>query len=71
MVKRDNSREHFDEEKLRQGLLKALEKDKSCLNTLTYETKNGSTRKLSKTATSNIVKFLLCDGDDETIKIDI
>ena len=52
-------------------LIKALEKDKSCLNTLTYETKNGSTRKLSKTATSNIVKFLLCDGDDETIKIDI
>ena len=52
------------------GLIRALEKDRSCLNKLTYETKNGSIRKLSKTATTNISKYILCDGDNETIKID-
>lgn len=52
------------------GLIKALEKDRNCLSLLTYKIKKGSTRKLSKTATSNIAKYLLCDGDNETIKID-
>ena len=53
-----------------QTLIKALEKNKACLNTLTYITKSGLERRLSKTAVANIIKYLLCDENIETIKID-
>ena len=52
------------------SLIKALETDKKCLDTISYQTKKGSTRHISKTAISNIIKYLLCEEDD-TIKIDI
>ena len=52
------------------SLIKALETDKKCLDTISYQTKNGSTRHISKTAISNIIKYLLCEEED-MIKIDI
>ena len=53
-----------------QTLIQALEKNKACLNTLTSITKSGSERRLSKIAISNIIKYLLCEENTETIKID-
>ena len=40
-------------------LMKALEKDTNCLNNLTYKTKGGKTRHISKTCIENIIKYLL------------
>ena len=40
-------------------LLKAIENDKHCLDTLTYITKNGTERRVSKTCINNIVQYLL------------
>ena len=39
-------------------LLKALEKDRSCLDKLTYKTKKGMERRISKTSISNIMQYL-------------
>ena len=39
-------------------LLKALEKDESCLDKLTYKTKKGLERRISKTSISNIMQYL-------------
>lgn len=41
-------------------LITNIQNDPECLNTLTTTLSNGKTRKISKTACSNIVKFLLC-----------
>ena len=41
------------------ALLKALEKDKHCLDDLSYETKGGKTRHLSKKSIKNIINYLL------------
>lgn len=40
-------------------LLKALERDQTCLDKLKYETKNGEMRRISKTSVRNIVQYLL------------
>lgn len=52
------------------NLIKALEEDKTCLRQLTYQTKNGSARRISKTAVANIIKYLLSEENSATIKID-
>lgn len=39
-------------------LLKALEKDKHCLDKLCYKTKTGQERRISKTSISNIIQYL-------------
>ncbi len=52
------------------NLIKALEEDKTCLRQLTYQTKNGSERRISKTAVANIIKYLLSEENSATIKID-
>ena len=39
-------------------LLKALEKDKQCLDKLCYKTKTGQERRISKTSISNIIQYL-------------
>jgi len=41
------------------ALLKALEKDKHCLDKLSYETKSGKSRHLSKKCIDNLVTYLL------------
>jgi ERCC4-type nuclease len=41
-------------------LITDIQNDPECLNTLTITLSNGKSRKISKTACSNIVKFLLC-----------
>ena len=50
-------------------LLKALEKDKLCLNKITYKTKTGKERRISKTSISNIVQYLFYQKSN-IIKID-
>ena len=39
-------------------LLKALEKDKHCLDKIVYKTKNGQERRISKTSISNIIQYI-------------
>jgi ERCC4-type nuclease len=51
-------------------LLKALDSDKTCLSNLSYKTKAGSSRRISKTAVANIIKYLLPEDNSATIKID-
>jgi ERCC4-type nuclease len=46
------------------NLIKNLEADKKCLDDITYETKTGQTRRISKTAINNIKSFLMCDHDN-------
>lgn len=41
------------------NLLHCLKKDPNCMNTLTYITKSGSERRISKTSIRNIVQYLL------------
>ena len=42
-------------------LITDIQNNPECLNTLTTTLSNGKSRKISKTACSNIVKFLLCE----------
>jgi len=42
-----------------QNLINCLNADKTCLNCLTTNDKNGKARKISKTSISNIIKFLV------------
>ena len=52
------------------ALIKALEKDNHCLNELSYETKSGKTRHISKTCIENIIKFLLYEeGSSVNLKL--
>lgn len=39
-------------------LLKAIEKDQTCLDKLTYQTKTGQERRISRTSTANIIQYL-------------
>lgn len=41
------------------GLMKILEKDKTCLDKITYKTTNDKERKISKTAIKNIIQYLM------------
>ena len=41
------------------NLLDKLKKDPNCLNELTYKTKTGNSRRISKTSIRNIVQYLL------------
>lgn len=52
------------------NLLKALEKDKTCLNTLTYTTKSGQERRISSKSISSIIEYLLYQKS-AVIKIDV
>ena len=45
------------------GLMKVLEKDNNCLNELTYKTRGGKMRHLSKTCIKNIITYLLYKGE--------
>lgn len=40
-------------------LLKALDLNKKCLDEIKYDTKNGNSRRISKTSITNIIKYLL------------
>jgi len=51
-------------------LIKSLEENSSCLNKLTYKTRSGNERRISKPAVSNIIEYLLDESKTETIKID-
>ena len=50
-------------------LLKALEKDKHCLDKLLYKTKKGQERRISRTCVANIIQYLLYQKSN-VIKID-
>ena len=50
-------------------LLKALEKDKNCLDKLLYKTKKGQERRISRTSVANIIQYLLYQKSN-VIKID-
>ena len=50
-------------------LLKALEKDKHCLDKILYKTKNDQERRISKTSISNIIQYLFYQKTN-VIKID-
>ena len=41
------------------GLLCELDTNQKCLDTLTYDTEGGQTRRISKTSIRNIVQYLL------------
>lgn len=43
------------------NLITALQKDRHCLDTLTYTTSTNKVRKISKTCIQNIIKFLLAN----------
>ena len=47
------------------SLLKTLHTDKTCLNELSYKSKNGKRRRISKTSIKNIIKFLLSQENNE------
>ena len=51
------------------NLLKEVEKDRSCLEGLTYKTKAGKDRRISKTCIDNIIQYLLYQKTN-IIKID-
>ena len=44
-------------------LMKAVEKNRHCLDALSYETKSGKTRHISKTCIENIIKYLLYEEE--------
>jgi len=50
-------------------LLKALEKDKHCLDNLLYKTKKGQERRISRTSIANIIQYLFYQKSN-VIKID-
>lgn len=50
-------------------LLKALEKDKLCLDKITYKTKTGQERRISRTSIANIIQYLFYQKSN-IIKID-
>ena len=50
-------------------LLKALEKDKHCLDNLLYKTKTGQERRISRTSVANIIQYLFYQQSN-VIKID-
>ena len=50
-------------------LLKALEKDKHCLDNLLYKTKKGQERRISRTSVANIIQYLFYQKNN-VIKID-
>ena len=50
-------------------LLKALEKDKHCLDNLLYKTKTGQERRISRTSIANIIQYLFYQKSN-VIKID-
>ena len=50
-------------------LLKALEKDKHCLDNLLYKTKKGQERRISRTSVANIIQYLFYQKSN-VIKID-
>ena len=51
------------------NLLKEIEKDRSCLESLSYKTKAGKERRISKTSIDNIIQYLLYQ-ETNIIKID-
>ena len=52
------------------NLLKALEEDRTCLNTLTYTTKSGQERRISSKSINSIIEYLLYQKS-AVIKIDV
>jgi ERCC4-type nuclease len=52
------------------NLLKALEDDRTCLNTLTYTTKSGQERRISGKSINSIIEYLLYQKS-AVIKIDV
>jgi len=51
------------------ALISELTKNKSCLDKLSYKTKSGSDRRISKKSIENIIKYL-CENNSDSIKID-
>lgn len=49
-------------------LLRSLERNKSCLNNITYKTSSGNERRIPKNAVDNIIKYLLYQ-ENNVIKI--
>ena len=52
------------------NLLKALEQDRTCLNCLTYTTKNGQERRISSKSINSVIEYLLYQKS-AVIKIDV
>lgn len=52
------------------NLLKALEEDRTCLDTLTYTTKSGQERRISNKSIKSIIEYLLYQKSS-VIKIDV
>ena len=55
---------------LMQYIRESIKKDKHCLDSLEFNTKDGGKRRISQTTVRNIIKYLLYQKEDTIIKIE-